>query len=247
MELVGDVLRDDVLGTYLHGSAVFGGLQPRSDLDMVAVTRRPTTAEERRELIERLMRISGVGDPAGASRSIELTIVVQTDVRPWRYPPPLDFMYGDWWRPEFESGDSAPWQSPNPDLAITLSQVLAADRPLTGPHPADLLDPVPAEDVRRAMLDGIPGLLADLADDTANVVLTMARIWVTLATGEIVPKDAAADWAMAHLPEVHRPVLVRARAVYLGEAEDRWADLSDQLTPHVEHVLRRVEGLGTQG
>ena len=170
---------------------------------------------------------------------MELTIVAQADVRPWHYPPRLDFLYGDWFRTEFAAGNLAPWESPNPDLALAITQVLQADRPLFGPPPAQLLDPVPAADLRRAMLDGIPGLRADLETDTANVLLTFARIWVSLATGEILPKDAAADWVLARIPEAHRPVLARARGVYLGEAEDRWEDLG-AVHAHADHVMGEI-------
>src|SRR4029079_7843248 len=50
------------------------------------------------------------------------------------------------------------------------------------------------------MVEGIPGLLADLDGDTGNGNLTLARIWMSLATGTIQTKDAAADWAAARLP-----------------------------------------------
>jgi len=238
--LAQEALGDGLLGVYLHGSAVFGGLKPRSDLDVLAVTSRPATAAQRRTLIERLLPISGRGDPTGKSRSIELTIVVQADVRPWRYPPRLDFMYGDWWRGDFEAGNLAPWESPNPDLAITLSQVLAADRPLLGPPPGDLLDPIPDADLRRAMLDGIPSRLADLRGDEANVILTLARIGVTLETGEIVPKDVAADRMARKLSDEARRVLERARAIYLGEADDSWDDLASEIQPAVAQVLDEI-------
>ncbi len=226
--LVSDVLGDAVLGIYLHGSAVFGGLQARSDLDVAAVISRPSTGDQRRELIERLMPMSGRGDPSGRSRSVELTIVVQGEVRPWRYPPPLELMYGDWWRAEYEAGNFAPWESPNPDLALMLSQVLAVDRPLVGPPPGELLDPVPPGDLRRAMLDGMPGLLADLDGDEANVILTLARICSTLETGRIVPKHEAADRILGQLPAEWRPALARARAVYLGELPDVWRGWASQ-------------------
>ncbi len=49
VRLVIDVLGDDVLGAYLHGSAVLGGLRPQSDIDVLVVLRRQTTAGERRE------------------------------------------------------------------------------------------------------------------------------------------------------------------------------------------------------
>ena len=78
------------------------------------------------------------------------------------------------------------------------------------------------------MLEGIEPLLADLDDDTRNVVLTLARIWTTLGTGEFRSKDAAADWALERLPEEHRAVLARARAIYLGDEPERWDDLRPQ-------------------
>ena len=239
--LVRDVLRDDVIGIYLFGSAVSGALRPTSDIDLLAVTARPTTGAERRALIERLLRMSGPGAGDRGSRYLELTIVVQGDVRPWRYPPPLDFQYGDWWRAEFERGDLAPWRSPSPDLALLLEMVLEADRPLSGPPPSRVLDPVPAADLRRAMVDEIPALLSYLDGDERNVVLTFARIWSTLATGTIRSKDAAADWVLPLLPPEHRAVLERAREMYLRGEPNEWGDLLPRVRPHVEHVIRAIE------
>jgi predicted nucleotidyltransferase len=40
VELVREVLGPDVLGVYLFGSAVLGGLRPESDLDLLAVSAR---------------------------------------------------------------------------------------------------------------------------------------------------------------------------------------------------------------
>ena len=241
VELVRDVLGEDALGAYLHGSTALDQLKPRSDVDVLVLSRRATTLEEKRALIERLLRISGRGDPSGEARPIELTIVVESAIRPWRYPPSLDFLYGDWMRAEFERGDLTPWDTPNPDLAPVITMVRFANRPLFGPPPSEVFDPIPSEDLNRAIVEGTPGLLDDVDSDTTNVVLTLARIWTTLATGTIWSKDAAANWALARLPEEHRPVLARARAVYLGEEDDQWADLQARLRPHVDHVLGEIE------
>jgi len=95
---------------------------------------------------------------------------------------------------------------------------------------------------REAAVHGIPGLLDDLETDTANVLLTLARIWATVATGALRAKDAAADWALERLPAEHRAVLERARAIYLGEidAEDM-ADLQPLVPRHAEHVIGEIE------
>lgn len=234
VQLLRAALGDSLLGVHLHGSAALGGLRPHSDLDVLAVTREPTSHGQRRFLVEELLKVSGVGE---GLRPVELTVVVQDAVRPWRYPPVCEFLYGEWLREDFERGVT-PAPGPNPDLAAVLTMVLLADAPLLGPRPAELLDPVPAADLRRAIVAGVPKLMGGLATDTRNVLLTLARVWTTLATGDIRSKDAAAEWAVERLPAGHRPVLARARAVYLGEEDERWDDLD--VRPCAEHLVRVI-------
>jgi predicted nucleotidyltransferase len=233
--LVRAVLGDNLLGAYLFGSAALGGLRPRSDLDVLAVAKRPTSRAEKRRLVERLLALSG------SPRPLELTIVAQAEVRPWRYPPRRDFQYGDWWRGAFERGDLEPWPAPeDPDLASLVTMALLADRPLFGPPPADVLDPVPRHDYVAAMLACVEGVVLELDSDTRNVLLTLARVWSSLGAGGVRSKDAAADWALERLPPEHRAVLSRARAVYLGGEEERWDDLAAQVRPHAEHVVGEI-------
>jgi streptomycin 3"-adenylyltransferase len=239
--LVREVLGPDVVGAYLFGSAVLGGLQPESDLDVLVVSKRQTTRAERRRLVERLLAISGRRTAAGRWRRVELTIVVESEITPWRYPPSFDFQYGDWLRSEFESGNLEPWPtSTNPDLAALITMVLLADTTLMGPPPNEVFDPVPPADLVRAIVSEIDTLLGDLESDTRNVVLTLARIWSTVATGTIRSKDSAADWALDRLPEEHRAVLARARAIYVGDEEERWDDIQPRLRPHTDHVVTEI-------
>lgn len=242
IRLVNGVLGHDVIGSYLHGSAVLGGLKPASDIDVLVASARPMGDQQRRALVAGLLNISGVNARA---RPVELTVVVQSEVRPWRYPPTVDFLYGEWLRDRFEAG-AVPQPAPMPDLALLISMVLAGDHPLTGPPPARVLDPVARADLARAAVAGIPGLLDDLPADTRNVILTLARIWTTLATGEIRAKDAAADWALAQLPPRHRPVLEHARQLYLSTryADESWPDeLKAQAPAHAAEVLAKIERL----
>jgi predicted nucleotidyltransferase len=230
-----DVLAEDLVGLYLFGSAVLGGLRPRSDLDLMAVSRRRTTRAEKRRLVSDLLAASL------RPRPIELTIVVEDEIRPWRYPPRMDFQYGDWWRSEFERGDVEPWPSAtNPDIASLIRMVRLADTPLLGPPPAEVFEPVPRRDYVQALVDGIDELVQTIDSDTRNKVLTLARIWSSLVTDEVRSKDAAADWALPRLPAERRQVLARARAIYLGHDEERWDDLSQEVGAYAAHVVAEI-------
>ncbi|MEV4969733.1 aminoglycoside adenylyltransferase family protein [Streptomyces scopuliridis] len=245
VHLVHQVLGADVIGSYLHGSAVLGGLRPHSDIDVFVVVRRPTTARQRRALVDGLLELSGERAPRGPARPVELTVVVQSLVNPWSYPPSCEFQYGEWLRDAYERG-LTPSPAPSLDLAPLITMVLLGQAPLTGPPPGNVLAPVPHADLVRGIVAGVPELLGELESDTRNVLLTLARVWMTVATGSVAAKDAAADWVLARLPAEHRPPLARARAIYLGEEKERWDDLLPYVGAYAGHVVAAIER-GTTG
>jgi streptomycin 3"-adenylyltransferase len=241
LRLARDVLGPKLLGVYQHGSAVMGGVQPRSDIDILAVTGRPATLAEKRQLVEGLLSISAPWPPPGPERCVELTLVAQAHVRPWRYPPSYDLQYGEWLRKDFERGDTRPLQvKVNPDLTTLLTIVLLGDQPLLGPPPGEVLDPVPADDCIRAMVGDLDELMAGFEGDTRNILLRLARTWQTVVTGVIDRKDRAADWAQERLPSAHRQVLERARAMYLGRRPDDWTDLAAEARAAADHMISQI-------
>ena len=152
----------------------------------------------------------------------------------------FDFQFGEWLREDIENDTAELGPTTNPDVALLLTMARRASRPLVGPPAAELLGPVPAADLSRALLDGVDEVLPGLEDDTRNSVLTLARIWLTVETGEIAGKDRAADWALERVPAEHREVLARARAIYLGEQDERWDDLRPRVRPYGDHVAAEI-------
>lgn len=213
-----------LLAVSRYGSSARGGLHPDSDLDFFGVLRRGLTGDEKRRILHGLVPFSARDQRPAAWRPVELTLVVQDEIRPWRYPPRLEFQYGEWLRDELLAGNRTPWRPTSPDLAVLITMVRDAGVTVRGPAPVELLDPVPRADLVRAILDELPILLDDLEADTRNVLLTLARMWITVVTGEVASKHAAASWAIERLPERHRPMLAQARAGYVGALDDRWDD-----------------------
>ena len=244
--LLDEVLGPALLGAYLHGSATASGLRPASDLDVLAVTPASLTEAQRRTLTDELLLLSGLSEQV---RPVELLVLAAPDVTPWRYPPTADFLYGEWLRTDYAAG-RLPGRATMPDLALLLTMARASGQPLLGPPPSALLPAVPAADVRRASVAGVPDLLAELADDTRNVLLTLARVWTTVATGEIRAKDAAADWALHRLPAELRPPLAHARDLYrdTSYADERWSSaLRAQARPLADHMVAEIHASAPEG
>ena len=237
-----DVLGHELIGAYLHGSAVLGGLRPLSDIDVLAVSTRQMTRPEKESMVAHLLAVSGTYPSTVPPRPVELTIVVWSEIRPWRYPPRMDFQYGEWWRDRFQRGELEPWPSSmNRDLALLVTMALRGGATLAGPPPSEVLDPVPRADFLDALVAGIGAVVQDVDWDTRNVVLTLARIWSGVVTGAVQSKDAAAEWALPRLASEHRAVLARACGIYLGTEQEHWEDIEDSIRPFVDAVIAEIE------
>lgn len=238
--LLRDVLGQDLLGVYLYGSLIVGGLQKYSDIDIFVVADRPTTYEERAKLIAHLLQISGVYQKS-SKPPIEMSIVVKSEINPWHYPPKFDFQYGEWLRTEFESGNIEPWPTKEmPDIALLITQLLLANKILLGPSPDQLLCKIPYRDFLAATKAAHVGLMAELHSDTRNVLLTYARIWRTVETDTISTKPDAAVWAMNYMPEEYKRVMRRACAICMGEENEYWDDIMTLIQPCAEYMVREI-------
>lgn len=240
LELFHKILRESLVGVYLYGSALTGGLQKYSDIDLFVVANRNMTIKEKQKLIKHLLAISGIYKKE-EKRPIEATFVNIHDIKPWCYPPKFDFQYGEWLRETFISGEIEPWPNKNmPDLAMLLTQLQLNNHLLFGENARTLLPPIPQADLFNSMQDELQPLISNITDDTTNVLLTLARIWNTLETNEIVSKSDAASFALSKLSKPYKHAMERTKSIYLGLEADNWQDMmieAKQCCDVISHII----------
>ena len=239
-EIILDEFTDSVVGIYLFGSAVVGGLQLNSDIDILVALNRHTAQFERKRLLMRLMTLSGDGKNTNMARPLELTIVCVSSIVPWQYPPESEFLYGEWLRTEFENG-IIPQPTHDPDLVIVLKKVVDSSLVLAGKNAAEVFESVPAEDVNKAIKDSLPALLSSIRGDERNVLLTLARMWFTVSCGSIVSKDYAATWAESRLQGEQSTLLNDARMAYIGKAKDVWKGKESAVDRLANAIRKKIE------
>jgi streptomycin 3"-adenylyltransferase len=230
-------LADSLQAVHLYGSAVDGGLKPESDIDLLVTVSKPLQTTVRQALLSDLLTISAPPGRNNLVRPLEVTVVIYDEVTPWRYPPRRELQYGEWLRQDITAG-IMPYAVLDPDLAILITKARQHSIALIGPPADTLFAAVPKEDLMKAMADALalwnsPG---DWQDDARNVLLTLARIWYSTVTGQIAPKDVAAAWVLERLSAEHQFVLSEARAAYLGEKQDKWAEHEQQTTDFIHYA-----------
>lgn len=222
------LLAEGASAGWLFGSGASGGLRPQSDVNMLVVVEQPLSEEARRAIVARLLNLSGEPGNDQGRRSLALTVVSRENLTPWRYPPLSCLVYGEGLRQHFLRGRIA-GPAPDPWLTLVLHQVRQCSVTLWGDDVDGNIPPIPPHDLRRATGDALPALLARIEGDERNGLLTLARMWLMLETGEIATKDVAGAWAVQRLTPEQGQLLALARLGYLGEVQDDWRGKAAQV------------------
>ena len=138
-----NLLADNLIGIYLHGSLAMGFFNPsHSDIDLLVVDRASIPPARKRDLGEFLLYLSNHPIP------IEIHFLVYSDLHPWQYPPRFDFHYSEGWRARYEidlqSDAWQAWDNPDqqdPDLGAHVAVARARGTVLIGP-PVEMVFPL---------------------------------------------------------------------------------------------------------
>jgi predicted nucleotidyltransferase len=201
------VLRDRLVGIYIHGSVALGSFDPEhSDVDFLVVTEAELD-ERDVELLAELHgrlgeRLDGSYLPLGVFRRFDPERVMH---------------------PHIESRGGRLFVDRHGGETVIYRHVLRESGVvLRGPPPRELIDSIGAVDLRWGVCDVLENWWRPMLERTSDelweapyrhyAVVTMCRVRFTLETGAVVSKPDAAQWALAHVDAPWRDLIIRAAA-----------------------------------
>jgi predicted nucleotidyltransferase/DNA-binding Lrp family transcriptional regulator len=241
-----DLLGDKLTGIYLHGSLALGGFNPdRSDIDLLIVAQESISPAIKREIGKLVLETSG--NP----RPLELSVLTQANLHPWRYPTPFDFHYSEHWRTEtqteIDSGGYQAWainHPGDPDLAGHIMITNHCGICLKGKPAAEVLPSVPVKDYLASVLNDVLDAPKYIQENPLYWILNPPRVYSYLLDGKIRSKDHAGAWAIEFLPEIYRPIVQMALRTYRGEIIDAKFDASE-LQSYADYITEKIRSTQT--
>jgi predicted nucleotidyltransferase len=200
------ILGRNMVGIYLYGSLTQGAFDPaRSDVDCIVVTRRELSEAQFKRLCVWLAR-EARSNPW--MERLQLLFLLRDEVLKMDSRACL-YQFGQLKR----SGSDG-----NP---IIWMNVLASGVVLYGPRPETFVPEITPEILFEALAREVNYLREeisckpesewrDVASYRVYAVLTLCRILFSFRKGTIVSKQRAAGWALKHLPEEWREIILQA-------------------------------------
>ena len=206
-----EILKGQLIGMYLFGSLANGDFDKNSDIDILIVTKSKITDEMFSALYAMHERISIVDSPWAVQ--LEVSYIPVGALR--RHDPSNNK------HPHLDRDKGEKLRIMHHDSDWIIQRFILRERGLTvvGPEPKLLIDPVSADDMKRAVVDIMNGWIKGFLDDPGILesrgyqsftVLTLCRILHTYEHGTIVTKPVAAEWAKKTLDGKWIPLIERA-------------------------------------
>ena len=214
-----EILQDNLVGVYLHGSSVMGCFNPeKSDIDLIVVVERPLPDPVKKEYLDMVVRYNAMGPAKG----IEMSIVLREVCKPFVYPTPfelhfssghLDICTAD------PDGYIRRMKGVDKDLAAHFTVITNRGMCLYGLPIKEVFGEIPGADYMDSIWNDVSEAPERITEDTMYLTLNLARVLAYQEEGLVLSKKEGGEWALSHLPAEFHPLITDALREYAGSEE----------------------------
>lgn len=242
------ILRDDMIGFYIHGSLAMGGFNPKkSDIDVLVVNTKTIKVDVKRKLAQLFLRYSKSPFP------IEISFLNIDQLKNWHHPSPYVFHYSEFWRERYESdlfNETSNFLNgkvnTDADLAAHITITKYKGICIDG-KPIDKVFPiVPHSDYISSILGDFQECLANIELDPIYCTLNLIRVFWYLKEGVISSKQEAGKWGLLTLPKEMTNTIKKVIESYANE-KNTYDFEKDELFLLKDYLLESVQELLNKG
>jgi len=215
-----NILQDNLVGIYLHGSLAMGCFNPKaSDIDFLVVVRDKLEVETKRKIIDVILELSD--SERMPEKDLEFSVIGQKYLKPFIYPTPFELHYSKAWKRDYEL-DKVDYtkQNEDPDLAAHITITLNRGITLYGKPIEQVFHPIPEEYYISSLLYDVEDIPDNITNEPVYGILNMCRVLYYLREKVISSKDEAAVWALENLPEKFKDPVKQAILLYRGAIDE---------------------------
>lgn len=232
------ILKDHLVGIYLHGSAAMGCFNPqRSDIDLLVVVNAEISGEIKRRYMDMVVQLNTCAPRKG----IEVSIIREEVCRPFIYPTPFELHFSnthlEWYKTD-PSGYIEKMNGTDKDLAAHVTIIYHRGKCLYGKEIKDVFEKVEREFYFDSIWCDVKDAKEEITEAPTYVILNLCRVLAYKEDGLILSKKEGGEWGLNHVPEQYRSLILQALDEYLSNKPIN--PDHDRAHQYAEYMIKRI-------
>ena len=209
-----NILGDNLVGIYLHGSAVMGCFNDKkSDLDFIVVIKTDISNEIKRQYMDLAVEINKQAPVKG----IEFSIVRENVCNPFVYPTPFELHFSiahlNWYMSEPEDYIEK-MRGTDKDLAAHFTIIFHRGKTLFGKEIKEVFAKVSRENYFDSIWCDIENSKEEIIDNPMYIILNLCRVLAYKKDNLILSKLEGGNWGLKNIPEEYHNLVLNALTEY---------------------------------
>ena len=194
-----NILKDNLVGIYLHGSAVMGCFNARkSDIDLLVVVEEDIPDDIKRLYMDMVVPLNEQAPEKG----IELSIVKESVCNSFIYPTPFELHFSvthlNWYRSNPEDYVEK-MKGTDKDLAAHFTIIYHRGKALCGKDIPSVFAQVSSADYMDSIWSDIEGAAEEIFENPMYMILNLCRVLAYKKEGLILSKQEGGEWGIKNL------------------------------------------------
>lgn len=215
------LLKDELVGIYLHGSLAMNCFNPvSSDIDILVVSRNKVPIAVHKAMAATMLELTSKAPPKG----FEMSVITLHELNHFKHPTPYEFHFSNSWLERYRNDevDLSREDRVDGDLAAHLTIILARGIALYGEPIKAIFPVIPSDYYTDSILDDAKSILTDMTSNPVYSVLNLCRVKAFLDAGLITSKREGGEWALTCTTGSQKRVIEQALAEYAGTRKHAW-------------------------
>ena len=233
-----DILKENLVGIYLHGSSVMGCFNPvKSDIDLSIVVDDKMSDINKKAYMDMVVDLNSYAPAKG----IEMSIVRKEVCDPFVYPTPFELhfsaMHLKWFKDDPEDY-ILKMNGTDKDLAAHFTIIRKRGKCLLGLPIEDVFSEVPKEDYIDSIWNDIVEAPEEITENTMYLTLNLARVLAYIRDGVVLSKKEGGDWGLKNVPEEYHSLIKDALSEYGSNTELKYD--SKLAVKYADYMIRSI-------
>ena len=216
------ILGDNLIGIYLHGSAVMGCYnEKKSDIDLLVVVSHIIPNDIKHRFMDMVVDLNTYAP----SKGIELSIVKREVCNPFVYPTPFELHFSiahlDWYKSDpLDYIDKM--KGTDKDLAAHFTIIYHRGKCLYGKDIKDVVGAVSKEYYFDSIWNDIAEAETEIMNNPTYIILNLCRVLAYKKEELILSKQEGGKWGIDNVPQKYQALIVQALDEYLSNKSTEW-------------------------